>query len=149
MKDGNGMPTDAFIYSDAMIESKGDTPKEGVERKSKQTKSIKNRLFCVEVICRPIDMMLSVSTDNTMAGGANLAIEIQRLALEYLAKELEKQGLRMPRRLHFQFDNCGENKVTLISKILLLLFDHRTLFIYILEQRNVLLFFFACSNWIG
>jgi hypothetical protein len=76
-------------------------------------------------------MMLSVSTDNTMAGGANLAIEIQRLALEYLAKELEKQGLRMPRRLHFQFDNCGENKVTLICKILSLLFDHRTLlFLY-------------------
>jgi hypothetical protein len=125
------MPTDAFIYSDAMTESIGDTPKEGVERKSKQTKSIKNRLFCVEVICRPIDMMLYVSTDKTMAGGANLAIEIQRLALEYLAKELEKQGLRMPRRLHFQFDNCGENKVTLICKILSLLFDHRTLlFLY-------------------
>ena len=105
------MPTDAFIYSDAMTESKGDTPKEGVHRKSKQTKSIKNRLFAVEVICGPVNLMLYVSTDNTMAGGSILAVEIQRLALDYLAKELEKHGLHMPRRLHFQFVNCGENKV--------------------------------------
>ncbi len=56
-------------------------------------------------------MMLYVSTDNTIPGGANLAIEIQRLALEYLAEELGKRKLHMPRKLHFQFDNCGENKV--------------------------------------
>ena len=108
--DKDGMPTDAFVYSDAMTESKGNTPKEGVHRQSKQAKYIRNRLFAVEVICGPVDLMLYVSVDNTMAGGANLAIEIQRLALEYLSKELEKHKLRMPRKLHFQFDNCGENK---------------------------------------
>ena len=105
------MPTDAFIYSDAMTESKGDTPKEGVTRQSKQQKSIKNRLFACEVICGPVNLMLYISVDNTIAGGANIAIEIQRVGLEYLAKELEVRGLRMPRTLHFQFDNCGENKV--------------------------------------
>jgi hypothetical protein len=105
------MPTDAFIYSDAMTESKGDVPKEGAQRQSKQQKCIKNRLFAVEVICGPVNLMLYVSVDNTMAGGANLAIEIQRVGLEYLTKELEVKGLRMPRTLHFQFDNCGENKV--------------------------------------
>ena len=114
MTDANGMPTDAFIYSDAMTESKGDTPKEGVERQSKQAKSIKNRLFAVEVISGPVHLMLYVSTDNTMLGGANLAIEIQRLALGYLAEELGRQCLRMPRKLHFQFDNCGENKVMVV-----------------------------------
>ena len=105
------MPTDAFIYSDAMTESKGDTPKEGVNRQSKQHKHIKNRLFAVEVICGEIDMMIYVSVDQTIAGGANLGIEIQRLGLEFLAAELEKRNQTMPRRLHFQFDNCGENKV--------------------------------------
>ena len=112
LPDTNGMPMDAFIYSDAMTESKGDTPKEGVKRQSKQAKHIKNRLFAVEIICGDINMMIYVSVDQTIAGGANLAVEIQRLGLEYLTKELEKRNQIMPRRLHFQFDNCGENKVS-------------------------------------
>ena len=85
--DKDGIPTDAFVYSDAMTESKGNT--QVVNRQSKQAKYIKNRLFAAEVICGPVDLMLYVSVDNTMAGGANLAIEIHRLALEYLSKELE------------------------------------------------------------
>ncbi len=118
--DEYGMPTDAFVYSNAMTESKGDTPKEGVKRQSKQPKSIKNRLFAVEVISGPVNLMLYISTDQTIPGGANLSIEIQRLALEYLSKELGKLGLRMPRKLHFQFDNCGENKVCMCKLLKLL-----------------------------
>ncbi len=113
--DKNGMPTDAFVYADAMTESKGDTPKEGVGRQSKQSKHIKNRLFAVEVISGDVHIMLYVSVDQTIPGGANVAVEIQRLALDYLSKELEKRNQIMPRRLHFQFDNCGENKVCNIS----------------------------------
>ena len=105
------MPTDAFVYADAMTESKGDTPKEGVHRQSKQAKHIKNRLFAVEVISGDVHLMIYVSVDQTIAGGANIAIEIQRVALDYLSKELEKRHQSMPRKLHFQFDNCGENKV--------------------------------------
>ena len=109
--DKNGMPTDAFVYADAMTESKGDTPKEGVHRQSKQAKHIKNRLFAVEVISGDVHLMIYVSVDQTIAGGANIAVEIQRVALDYLSKELEKRHQCMPRKLHFQFDNCGENKV--------------------------------------
>jgi len=50
------------------------------------------------------------SVDQMVMGGANLAIEIQRLAIEKLSVELEKQNLLMPRIMNFQFDNCGENK---------------------------------------
>ena len=145
------MPTDAFIYSDAMTESKGDSPKEGVNRKSKQTKYIKNRLFAVEVICGPINMMLYVSTDQTIPGGANVAIEIQRLALEYLAKELQRLGLTMPRRLHFQFDNCGENKVNALNMsimhCLLCCADIKTSYIYRTKRCSATLPYSSRLRW--
>ena len=110
--DAEGNPTDAFIYSDAMTESKGDTPKEFVKRHSKPTNPIKNRLFAVEVISGPVNLMLYISVDATILGGANIAVEIQRKALQFLAEELGRRALCMPRKFHFQFDNCGENKVS-------------------------------------
>jgi hypothetical protein len=34
------------------------------------------------------------------------------IALIDLSKKLKVLGLNMPQQLHFQFDNCGENKVS-------------------------------------
>jgi hypothetical protein len=105
------MPKYAFVYSDAMTESKGDCPKEGKKRHSNQGKVIKNRLFAVQVVCGPIDAILYISVDQTIAGGANLAVEIQRVAIDELTKMLAAKNLVMPRVQYWQFDNCGENKV--------------------------------------
>jgi hypothetical protein len=60
------------------------------------------------------DMFLGVmyvSVDDTIPGGANLGIEVTRLALEKLSEKLEALGFVMPKELHFQYDNGGENKV--------------------------------------
>jgi hypothetical protein len=109
--DTRGNPKKAFIYADAMTLSRGDTPKEGRKRHSNPGKVISNRLFAVQIISGDVDTMLHVNVDQTIPGGANLAIEIQRLAMQHLADELQKLGKLMPRVLHWQFDNCGENKV--------------------------------------
>jgi len=53
MLDVNGQPVAAFIYHDAMTESRCDTPHlfaKG-ERHSKQGKTISNRVFAVEIVC--------------------------------------------------------------------------------------------------
>ena len=55
--------------------------------------------------------MMYISVDQMVMGGANLAIEIQRVAMDKLRIELEMRGLLIPKVMHFQFDNCGENKV--------------------------------------
>jgi hypothetical protein len=105
-----GMPLQALIFTDAMTSSRGNTPKEGVGRRSKQTKAILNRVFGTQVICGPVEFLMYSSVDQLQMGGANLAIEIQRLAIEKLSIELEKRNLLTPRIITFQFDNCGENK---------------------------------------
>ena len=109
--DGKRQPREAFIYSDAMTESTGSTPKVGRDRHSKPSKQIKNRLFTVQVICGDLNYYMNLSVDQLMPGGANLAIEIQRIAMERLSKDLSNLGLEMPPIVHWQFDNCGENKV--------------------------------------
>jgi hypothetical protein len=108
------MPKYAFIYSDAMTESRGDCPKVGKKRHSNPGKVIKNRLFAVQVICGPIDAILYISVDQTIAGGGNLAIEIQRVAISNLTSMLGKEKMVLPRTQYWQFDNCGENKVLLV-----------------------------------
>ena len=106
-----GQPLAAFIYSDAMTLQTGNTPKIGDVRSSKMGKVITNRLFGVQVICGPLDFMMYISVDNMISGGANLAIEIQRKSIETLSIELQKRTMLMPPIMHWQFDNCGENKV--------------------------------------
>jgi hypothetical protein len=105
------MPKYAFIYADAMTEQRGDTPKEGKKRHSNPGKVIKNRLFAAQIVCGPIDAILYISIDQTIAGGANLAVEVQRVAIDYLSKLLAAEKLHLPRTQYWQFDNCGENKV--------------------------------------
>ena len=109
--DSKGNPIEGIIYADAMTLSRGDTPKEGRKRHSNPGKVISNRLFAVQIIAGDVDIMLHVNVDQTIPGGANLAVEIQRLAMQYMADELNRMNKLMPRTLHWQFDNCGENKV--------------------------------------
>ena len=90
----------------------GNTPKIGDHRSSKVGKQITNRLFGVQVICGPLHFMMYISVDNMISGGANLAIEIQRKSIEKLTQELEKKTMLMPPIMYWQFDNCGENKVS-------------------------------------
>ena len=91
-----GQPLSAFIYSDAMTLQTGNTPKIGSGRLSKIGNVITNRLFGVQVICGPLNFMMYISVDNMISGGANLAIEIQRKAIEKLSEELEKKIMLMP-----------------------------------------------------
>ena len=56
---------------------------------------------------------MNISVDQMITGGANLAIEIQRIAMERLSEDLAMLGLELPRVCFFQFYNCGENKVAI------------------------------------
>ena len=105
------MPKYAFIYTDAMTEQRGDTPKEGKKRHSNPGKVIKNRLFAAQIISGPIDAILYISVDQTISGGANIAVEVQRVAIDHLTKMLAAEKMHLPRSQYWQFDNCGENKV--------------------------------------
>lgn len=79
---------------------KCDTPKEGVQRVLKQSNTIMNRLIGIEVICGKLDFRMYCSVDQLQVGvgvgGANLCIEVQRLALQRLSVLLEKDNLPMP-----------------------------------------------------
>ncbi|KAJ1384711.1 hypothetical protein B484DRAFT_410710 [Ochromonadaceae sp. CCMP2298] len=109
--DAAGQPIKAFIFSDGFTIQKCNLPKEGKLRHSQASrKPLESRVVGVEVICGPIDEVFVYYTDNLVAGGANIMIEIQRQALIDLSKKLCIMGLNMPQELHFQFDNCGENK---------------------------------------
>jgi len=70
-----------------------------------------SRVIGMQVVCGPIDGTLLYYTDEFVGSGANVMIEIQRQALKDLADLLSAKGLRLPRYLMLQFDNCGENKV--------------------------------------
>jgi hypothetical protein len=67
------MPKEAYIFSDALTSSRGDTPKEGVGRHSKPGATILNRVFGSQVVCGTIDFIMFTSVD-MVKGGANLAI---------------------------------------------------------------------------
>ena len=63
------------------------------------------------MVCGPINEYVSISTDNTIPGGANVLIEVTRMAIEILAEKLALIGYVLPKSLGIQYDNCGENKV--------------------------------------
>ena len=108
--DSKGMPKYAFIYADAMTEQRGDSPKEGKKRHSNPGKVVKNRLFAAQIIAGPVDAILYISVDQTISGGANIAVEVQRVATEHLTKMLAAEKMHLPKIQYWQFDNCGENK---------------------------------------
>ena len=63
------------------------------------------------MVCGPIDEYVSISTDNLIPGGANVLIEVTRMAIEILAEKLAAINYVLPKNLGVQYDNCGENKV--------------------------------------
>jgi hypothetical protein len=101
-----------MIFSDGMTSMSGNTPKVGKDHHSAPKASyMQSRVIGVEAYCGPISTVFLYITDNMVAGGSNIMIEIQRQALIDLSKLLKAQGLNMPKEMLFQFDNCGENKV--------------------------------------
>lgn len=125
----------------------GNTPRQYVKgRSSKAHKHhITSRVIGVEVHCGPVHGTLLYYTDNLTKGGANAIIEVTRqgtrnhslpyfiaviiilicffsamLDLQDLLKnfkDLSNNPLDLPRALILQFDNCAENKVTILSKL--------------------------------
>ena len=84
------------------------TPK--FPRASKNDKYIESRIVAMEVYCGPIKTIFVYRMSSIVKGGANLMNELVRQGLFDLCGLLRNRGLRMPRALWLQFDNCGENK---------------------------------------
>ncbi len=78
---------------------------------NKNCTKIANRTIGVEVVCGPVKGMFLYHAGDFVGGGANLIVEIQRLAMSDLADLLKKKGMKLPKHGMFQFDNCSENKV--------------------------------------
>jgi hypothetical protein len=115
--DKYGQPIQCLIFSDAITTTRGDTPNWG-KFKSKGddgAPTTENRTIGVEVYCGPIKTIFLYHTDEFgMGHGANIMIEVQRQTLKDLADLLKDEGMAMPKKAHFQFDNSGENKVSRI-----------------------------------
>ena len=73
---------------------------------------IENRNIGVHVVCGPIDEYISVCTDNLIPGGANILVEVVKFAIEYLGRRLQAINMILPKKIALQFDNSGEQKVT-------------------------------------
>jgi len=76
-----------------------------------------NGAFCrncrtcgVEVDCAFATGLYLYHTDETVAGGANVMIEICRQVLDDVSRILAHQGKKLPNSISFSFDNSGENK---------------------------------------
>lgn len=106
--DENGNPLRALFFPDGMTQYTCRTPK--FPRASKNDKYIESRIVAMEVYCGPIKTVFVYRLSFMVGGGANLMIESMRQGLFDLCSLLRTRGLRMPRALWLQFDNCGENK---------------------------------------
>jgi hypothetical protein len=120
--DERGNPKMALIDIDGQTVITGNTPKWIKVTNTQQNNVIQNRNIGVHIVCGPINEYISISTDNTIPGGANVMIEITRMAIEILAEKLAAIGFVLPKILGVQYDNCGENKVRLFDVHLLLFF---------------------------
>jgi hypothetical protein len=115
--DDTGNPRFALIDIDGQTVITGDTPKWTKENQSQQNNKIENRNIGVHMVCGPINEYVSISTNDTIPGGANVMIEVTRMAIEILAEKLATIGLVLPKVLGVQYDNCGENKVSSLETI--------------------------------
>ena len=112
--DENNQPKSFMVFSDAMTNTVGDTPKIG--KSGHQSSADKNgttaqtRTIGVQVVCGPVEGMFLYHTSDFVKGGANIMVEVQRLAMSDLARLLAKHGMRLPKHGMLQFDNCPENK---------------------------------------
>ena len=106
--DENGNPLRALLFPDGITQYTCRTPK--FPRASKNDRYIESRIVAMEVFCGPIKTVFVYRMSSLVGGGANLMNELIRQGLFDLCSLLRSRGLRMPRSLWLQFDNCGENK---------------------------------------
>ena len=90
----------------------GNTPKFAKDRTSKTDTCIENRNIGARIVCGAIDDYISISTNNLIPGGANVLVEVTRFCIQWCAKKLQEFKMIMPKKMAFQFDNSGENKVS-------------------------------------
>lgn len=109
-----------YMEVDGYTEYKCLTPRLWQHRSSKgDTKRMGNRVIGLNVTCGQIDTRFVYSLDDLVYGGANTLIEVMRQAFHDLAgllANLPGGGCKMPRHGFLQFDNCGENKVSIYKK---------------------------------
>jgi len=108
----DGQPIRGYFDIDPQSSYAGNSPKYSKERVSKDNSVIENRNIGVRIVCGPIDEYISICTDNLIPKGANVLVEVARYCIEYLAERLQAHGMRLPRKIGYQFDNSGENKVS-------------------------------------
>ena len=106
--DDAGNPLHLFLFSDGFTIYTCNTPR--FSKDSKGDKVIETRIVGTEIICGPIKTVLVYRTDAMVGGGANSSIELLRQMLIDASILLRRRGLRCPRSLWLQFDNCGDNK---------------------------------------
>ena len=120
-------PKYAYFCMDFVSSYTGDTPVFHFQhRNSKRDhgkQKVETRMCGVRVKCGPLDTLYIYYTDNMMRGGANTMIEIVRPAIADLTIMLEAMGLKMPRHLILQFDNCSENKNNFMMMFCTILVD--------------------------
>ena len=94
--DDMNQPKSFLIFSDAMTNTVGDTPKIGKEghqsSADKNATTAQTRTIGVQVVCGPVESMFLYHTSDFVKGGANIMVEVQRLAMSDLAKLLAKHG---------------------------------------------------------
>jgi len=115
-----------------------------------------SRYIGVEVGCGTFFEVFLYYTNDTVAGGANIMIEVQRqgnphyclvsihlivicvvvAALRDLGKILAEDGIPMPKELILQFDNCGENKVYILLILFAFYFVETNINICILSEQD-------------
>ena len=111
----NGKPVGAYLDIDGMTVITCNTPRWMKGRNFAVSHVFENRNIGARLICGPIDRYISINTDDLIPGGANVLVEVSRLCIEVLAELLKEQNLELPRKLFFQYDNSGEQKVLFIS----------------------------------
>lgn len=113
-RDKDGNPLSVYLEIDGYTEFKTKTPiQNGCRRSKGDTKRIGNRVIGAVVACGPIHTRFVYSLNDLIRGGANIMIEVVRQALYDLGILLASRHLLIPKKLCLQFDNCGENKVSL------------------------------------
>ena len=160
--DDRDQPSKALLFTDAMTCVKGDTPKYGKGRPSKEdTAHITSRIIGVEVHCGPIHGTILYYTDNLIGSGANITIEVLRQSIldlqDMLASHKNKYGLAldMPQDLILQFDNCSENKNKFVFAYISLLVQnglYKTIEVFLLivghTQASIDQYFSVCARQI-
>ena len=108
--DAAGNPTHCLLFSDGMTKHAAISPKYGLRQSKKDTSFFENRVIGVEVYCGDIRDVILVHCDELVRGGANFMIEVHRVVMGEVSKRLAEMGKQFPQYIHFQLDNCGENK---------------------------------------